>query len=67
MFQKIFKLDKVPDIDSTCQECTNRELWGTYTEVYHFCKARKCVWNANGLLRVECQDKACNLFEKGRK
>ena len=48
----------------TCHTCEHRERWQCGTKVFQYCRKRNSNRTDNGLLKIKCEDKACNLYEK---
>jgi len=55
--------DRVLATGRTCNKCMHNEGWQCNSKVFHYCKARRSNRTSNGLLKIRCKDKACELFE----
>lgn len=50
--------------NETCLNCEHRQRWECNTKVIQYCGVRKSNRTSNGLLKIKCKDKACELFKK---
>lgn len=50
----------------TCRTCYHRQRWQCYgdTKVFQYCGIRKSNRTMNGLLKIKCKNKACELYKK---
>ncbi len=61
---ELFDTDKhKTEIKNTCKDCEHRQRWQCNSKVFQYCGARKSNRTNNGLLKIKCKDKACNLFK----
>ena len=47
-----------------CGNCKHRERHQCNSKVFQYCGIRKSNRTNNGLLKIKCKDKACELFKK---
>ena len=48
----------------TCNGCEHRQRWQCGGSIIQYCGVRSSNRTENGLLKIKCKDKACNLFTK---
>ena len=62
----LFDLPK-PDLTKTCKTCNtceHRQRWTCNSKVFQYCGVRKSNRTQNGLLKIKCKTKACELYEQ---
>lgn len=62
---KLFDLE--PDVLSqskTCKDCEHRQRWECNSKAFQYCGIRKSNRTDNGLLKIKCKLKACELFKQ---
>ncbi len=47
----------------TCNTCHHRQRWQCNSKVFQYCGIRKSNRTSNGLLKIKCKDKACQLYK----
>jgi hypothetical protein len=60
--ENLFDLPK-PDPTKTCNTCEHRQRWECDSKVFQYCGLRKSNRTQNGLLKIKCKTKACELYE----
>jgi len=48
----------------TCNSCEHRQRWNCNGKVFQYCGIRKSNRTDNGLLKIKCKDKACEMYTK---
>ena len=52
--------------NKTCLTCVHRQRWECNTKIFQYCGAIKSNRTDNGLKKIKCKNKACQLYlEKG--
>lgn len=51
-------------VTDTCNTCKHRQRWECDSKVFQYCRIRKSNRTGNGLLKIKCKTKACELYEK---
>lgn len=46
----------------TCLTCEHRQRWNCNSKVFQYCGVRKSKRTDNGLLKIKCKDKACEMY-----
>ena len=62
----LFDLPK-PDLTKTCKTCNtceHRQRWTCNSKVFQYCGIRKSNRTQNGLLKIKCKTKACELYKE---
>ena len=57
---RLFEMPKNPN---TCRECLYRERWECRSKIIQYCSAIKSNRTENGLKKIKCKNKACELFK----
>jgi len=60
---KLFEVEEKKS-ENTCKDCVHRQRWQCNSKVIQYCGIRKSNRTNNGLLKIKCKDKSCNLFKK---
>lgn len=53
-----------PTQSKTCNTCVHRQRWECNSKVFQYCGARKSSRTNNGLLKIKCKDKACEIYKE---
>jgi endogenous inhibitor of DNA gyrase (YacG/DUF329 family) len=61
---KLFETVNKNTRHETCMTCAHRQRWESNSKIIQYCSARKSNRTANGLLKIKCKDKACELYAK---
>jgi len=62
----LFDLTK-PDATKTCNTCEHRQRWQCGGRVIQYCGIRKSNRTENGLLKIKCKTKSCELYKQQEK
>jgi hypothetical protein len=60
----LFNIDPIEQNSKTCKTCCHRQRWEFNSKVFQYCGVRKSNRTSNGLLKIKCKTKACNLYNE---
>lgn len=61
---KLFEVpEKKEESTETCRTCKNRQTWQCNSKAFQYCGIRNSNRTSNGLLKIKCKNKACELYE----
>jgi hypothetical protein len=61
---KLFEIADKKTSEKTCRTCAHRQRWEMNSKIIQYCSVRKSNRTTNGLLKIKCKNKACELYEE---